>query len=127
MESNVAIGAFALGVLPSLPGFLATVKLIDGAHVAPFLLGLYNYAWFVGFGLAFAVFIDATVVRLVLVPATMELLGDRNWWLPRWLDRFLPKIDVEGASHAEKKASDDPDFELEVENVLSDGATERRV
>ena len=42
---------------------------------------------------AFAVFIDATVVRMVLVPATMELLGDRNWWLPRWLDRALPHLD----------------------------------
>ncbi|MFM8016143.1 MAG: MMPL family transporter, partial [Actinomycetota bacterium] len=51
-----------------------------------------------GFGLAVAVFLDATVVRLLLVPATMELLGDRNWWLPRWLDRLLPKIDVEGSS-----------------------------
>ena len=43
-----------------------------------------------GIGLATAVFVDATVVRMVLVPATMELLGDRNWWLPRWLDRLLP-------------------------------------
>ena len=51
-----------------------------------------------GFGLAVAVFLDATVVRMLLVPATMELLGDRNWWLPRWLDRLLPKIDVEGGS-----------------------------
>ena len=51
-----------------------------------------------GFGLAVAVFLDATVVRMLLVPATMELLGDRNWWLPRWLDRLLPKIDVEGKS-----------------------------
>jgi RND superfamily putative drug exporter len=42
------------------------------------------------------VLLDATVVRLLLVPATMELLGDRNWWLPRWLDRLLPNIDVEG-------------------------------
>jgi RND superfamily putative drug exporter len=49
-----------------------------------------------GIGLATAVFVDATVVRMVLVPATMELLGDRNWWLPRWLDRLLPSIDVEG-------------------------------
>jgi putative drug exporter of the RND superfamily len=48
-----------------------------------------------GIGLATAVFVDATVVRLVLVPATMELLGDRNWWLPGWLDRLLPRIDVE--------------------------------
>jgi putative drug exporter of the RND superfamily len=49
-----------------------------------------------GLGLATAVFVDATVVRMALVPATMELLGDRNWWLPRWLDRLLPRIDVEG-------------------------------
>jgi RND superfamily putative drug exporter len=43
-----------------------------------------------GLGLAAAVLLDATVVRLVLVPATMELLGDRNWWLPAWLGRMLP-------------------------------------
>jgi RND superfamily putative drug exporter len=49
-----------------------------------------------GIGLAAAVFVDATVVRMVLVPATMELLGDRNWWVPRWLDRLLPRLDVEG-------------------------------
>jgi putative drug exporter of the RND superfamily len=49
----------------------------------------------IGFGLAFAVFIDATVVRLVLVPATMELLGDRNWWFPKWLE-WVPRINVEG-------------------------------
>ena len=49
-----------------------------------------------GLGLAVAVFLDATVVRMLLVPATMELLGERNWWIPRWLDRLLPRIDVEG-------------------------------
>src|ERR1700730_15046720 len=48
-----------------------------------------------GIGLAFAVFIDATVVRLVLVPATMELLGDRNWWFPSWLE-WLPRVHIEG-------------------------------
>jgi RND superfamily putative drug exporter len=53
-----------------------------------------------GFGLAVAVFLDATIVRMLLVPATMELLGDRNWWLPRWLDRALPKINIEGPAHA---------------------------
>ncbi|HEY8526496.1 MAG TPA: MMPL family transporter [Acidimicrobiales bacterium] len=51
-----------------------------------------------GLGLATAVLVDATVVRMVLVPATMELLGDRNWWLPRWLDRLLPRVDVEGTA-----------------------------
>ena len=50
-----------------------------------------------GLGLATAIFVDATVVRLVLVPATMKLLGDANWWLPRWFARRLPAIDVEPA------------------------------
>jgi RND superfamily putative drug exporter len=49
-----------------------------------------------GVGLATAIFIDATIVRLVLVPAAMTLLGDANWWMPRWLDRLLPAIDIEG-------------------------------
>jgi RND superfamily putative drug exporter len=48
-----------------------------------------------GVGMAVAVLIDATVVRLVLVPATMTLLGRLNWWLPGWLDRLLPRLDVE--------------------------------
>jgi RND superfamily putative drug exporter len=52
-----------------------------------------------GLGLATAVFLDATLVRLVLVPATMKLLGDANWWLPTWLDRLLPKWDLEGAGN----------------------------
>jgi RND superfamily putative drug exporter len=56
-----------------------------------------------GMGLAVAVLIDATLVRMVLVPATMELLGARNWWIPKWLDRVLPKIDVEGHSHIADK------------------------
>ncbi|MFE4575575.1 MMPL family transporter [Streptomyces chartreusis] len=57
-----------------------------------------------GFGLATAIFIDATVVRMVLVPATMTLLGRTNWWLPKWLDRMLPRgpvgTDAESTSEA---------------------------
>ena len=49
-----------------------------------------------GVGLAGAVFLDAFILRTVLVPAVMHLLGDRNWWLPRWLDRALPRVAVEG-------------------------------
>jgi RND superfamily putative drug exporter len=49
----------------------------------------------IGLGLAVAVLIDATLVRMVLVPATMELLGDRNWWLPRWANRLLPRLQIE--------------------------------
>jgi RND superfamily putative drug exporter len=48
-----------------------------------------------GLGLAAAVAIDATVVRMLLVPATMSLFGDKNWWIPRWLDRILPNLTVE--------------------------------
>jgi len=54
-----------------------------------------------GLGLAVAVFIDATVVRMVLVPAAMELLGDANWWLPDWLGRILPMIHVDAAQDNE--------------------------
>ncbi|MGB0112762.1 MAG: MMPL family transporter, partial [Ilumatobacteraceae bacterium] len=53
-----------------------------------------------GLGLASAVFLDATLVRMLLVPATMKLLGARNWWLPGWLDRILPTLNVEGGTHA---------------------------
>lgn len=49
-----------------------------------------------GLGLALAVFLDASLVRMLLVPATMELLGSRNWWLPRWLDRIVPNLNIEG-------------------------------
>ena len=55
-----------------------------------------------GLGLATAVLVDATLIRLVLVPAVMELLGARNWWLPRWLDRLLPVVHVEAPSHADR-------------------------
>jgi putative drug exporter of the RND superfamily len=49
-----------------------------------------------GIGLASAVFFDATIVRMLLVPATMELLGAKNWWIPKWLDKIMPRINVEG-------------------------------
>jgi putative drug exporter of the RND superfamily len=48
-----------------------------------------------GLGLAFAVLVDATIVRMMLVPSIMEILGDANWWFPKWLS-FLPRIDIEG-------------------------------
>jgi RND superfamily putative drug exporter len=48
-----------------------------------------------GIGLAAAIFLDATVVRMVLVPAVMQLLGSANWWIPSWLERILPRLDVE--------------------------------
>jgi putative drug exporter of the RND superfamily len=48
-----------------------------------------------GIGLASAIFLDATIVRMVLVPAVMQLLGARNWWIPEWLERILPRLDTE--------------------------------
>ncbi|WP_430382682.1 MMPL family transporter [Streptomyces sp. P10-4] len=50
----------------------------------------------IGFGLAIAVFFDAFIVRMAIVPAVLALLGKRAWWLPQWLDRALPNVDVEG-------------------------------
>jgi RND superfamily putative drug exporter len=50
----------------------------------------------IGFGLAIAVFFDAFVVRMAIVPAVLALLGKKAWWLPKWLDRALPNVDVEG-------------------------------
>jgi RND superfamily putative drug exporter len=50
-----------------------------------------------GFGLALGVLLDAFIVRMLLMPALMHLLGRSAWWLPKWLDRILPNVDVEGA------------------------------
>ncbi|WP_371579626.1 MMPL family transporter [Streptomyces sp. NBC_01314] len=72
----------------------------------------------IGFGLAIAVFFDAFVVRMAIVPAVLALLGDKAWWLPKWLDRALPNVDVEGEglrAHddaAKNSAEDDEDREL---------------
>jgi RND superfamily putative drug exporter len=87
-------------------GLAATARVITAAAAimivvfGSFLLEEDRVIKLFGLGLAVAVFLDATLVRMLLVPATMELLGARNWWLPKWLDRILPKIDVEG-HHAE--------------------------
>jgi RND superfamily putative drug exporter len=66
---------------------------------AAFVLGDDRALKLFGLGMAVAVFLDATIVRMLLVPATMELLGDRNWWIPKWLDRILPRVNVEGHGH----------------------------
>jgi len=83
-------------------GLAVTARVITAAAIimvcvfSAFVLGDDRNLKLFGLGMAVAVFVDATVVRMVLVPATMELLGDRNWWLPKWLDRILPHLDVEG-------------------------------
>ena len=84
-------------------GLAATARVITAAALimilvfSAFVLGDDRAIKLFGFGLAIAVFLDATIVRLILVPATMELLGDSNWWIPKWLDRILPTVRVEPA------------------------------
>jgi putative drug exporter of the RND superfamily len=96
-------------------GLAATAKVITAAAaIMVFVFGTFilendRTVKLMGTGLAAAILLDATIVRMLLVPATMELLGDRNWWLPRWLDRILPNIDVEG--HAEPVVEEEPDRE----------------
>ncbi len=53
----------------------------------------------IGLGLATAILVDAAIVRMVLVPAVMELLGDRAWWAPRWLKRLIPEVEIESRAH----------------------------
>jgi putative drug exporter of the RND superfamily len=85
-------------------GLAATARVITAAALimilvfSAFILGDDRAIKLFGFGLAVAVFLDATIVRLILVPATMEILGDRNWWIPKWLDRILPRVQVEPAA-----------------------------
>jgi RND superfamily putative drug exporter len=87
-------------------GLAVTARVITAAALimvcvfAAFVLGVDRQLKLFGLGMAVAVLIDATIVRMVLVPSTMQLLGARNWWMPAWLDRALPRLDVEGHDHA---------------------------
>jgi RND superfamily putative drug exporter len=76
-------------------GIITGAAIIMVAVFAGFAAGRLTSLEQMGFGLAVAVFMDATIVRSILVPSTMKLLGDRNWYLPTWLE-WLPKVDVEG-------------------------------
>ena len=82
-------------------GLTATARVITAAAAImvtvflAFVLGPDRIIKQFGIGLATAIFFDATVVRIFLVPATMELLKEANWWMPKWLDRILPNINVE--------------------------------
>ena len=70
-----------------------------------------------GLGLATAILVDATVVRMVLVPATMALLGKANWWLPAWLDRVLPRLTVDGQAPEPMYAPSYDDAPVDVPEV----------
>ena len=101
-----------------LTGLTSSARVITAAALimisvfASFVLGDDPDIKMFGIGFSVAVLLDATVVRMVLVPATMALLDRANWWLPRWLDRLLPNVDVEGerllaALDAESRAESD--------------------
>jgi RND superfamily putative drug exporter len=98
-EEYVATGDNETAVIRGLAGtarVITSAALIMISVFAGFVLGNDPLTKMMGLGLASAILIDATVVRVVLVPATMQLLGDANWWLPRWLDRRMPTIDIDG-------------------------------
>jgi RND superfamily putative drug exporter len=99
-EEYLVSGDNALAVAD---GLAATARVITAAAAimvcvfSSFILGDVRVLKLFGLGLASAVFMDATIVRMVLVPSTMELLGKANWWFPHWLDRVVPHISVEAA------------------------------
>ncbi len=100
-------------------GIAATARVITSAALimisvfGGFVLGDDPSLKMMGLGLATAILVDATIVRIVLVPATMTLLGNANWWLPKWLDRLLPTIDIEGGAMGEvPPAAGDEDRKL---------------
>jgi RND superfamily putative drug exporter len=100
-------------------GLAATARVITAAaFIMVFVFGAFlleddRVVKLMGVGLATAVLLDATIVRMLLVPATMELLGDRNWWVPRWLGRILPNVDVGGHADDEVAADAEPRPTLE--------------
>ncbi|MGH2687685.1 MAG: MMPL family transporter, partial [Actinomycetota bacterium] len=99
-EEYVRTGSNELAVARGLEGTARTITSAAAVMVVVFIAfstGRVLPFKEMGFGLAMAVLIDATLVRTVLVPAAMRLMGDWNWWMPAWLDRLLPKIALEDA------------------------------
>jgi RND superfamily putative drug exporter len=94
-------------------GLTATARVITSAAVimiavfAGFVTNPASFVKMIGLGLSVAVLLDATIIRMVLVPSTMTLLGNANWWLPRWLDRLLPHLDVDNEGPEPDSATSD--------------------
>ena len=94
---------------------ITSAALIMISVFASFILDLEVTTKMFGIGLSVAVFLDVTLVRMILVPAAMSLLGHRAWWLPAWLERRLPTIDIEGGDHdgeVQQPAAAEPEREL---------------
>jgi RND superfamily putative drug exporter len=106
-------------------GLATTARVITAAAAImiavfmSFVLGDLRVLKLLGLGLAVAIFIDASIVRMVLVPSTMELLGKANWWMPRWLDRLIPHISVEAPPDLRPAAADAAEPTEEEELVRS--------
>ncbi|MGW2914368.1 MMPL family transporter [Streptomyces asoensis] len=97
--------AYVHGESPSqavVTGFRHSAKVVAAAAIimmavfGGFISSSESMIKMIGFGLAIAVFFDAFIVRMAIVPAVLALLGKKAWWLPKWLDRVLPNVDVEG-------------------------------
>jgi RND superfamily putative drug exporter len=93
-------------------GIANTARVITAAGaimvvvVLAFLLSTEVFLKLLGLGMATAIFVDATIVRMVLVPAIMQLLGDANWWIPGWLNRILPRVDVAAPARSPSSTSE---------------------
>ena len=104
-----------------LTGLSASARVITAAAIimvsvfGSFVLGDDPTIKMFGIGLSAAVLLDATVVRMVIVPAVMTLFGDRAWWYPAWLDRITPDIDVEGEQLIHRLAVEEAPGETEAE------------
>ncbi len=114
-EEYVATGdshASVVRGLSSTARVITSAALIMMSVFGAFVLGDDPNGKMFGVGLAVAVLLDATLVRMVLVPATMSLVGRANWWLPAWLDRILPHLDLEAAPQGAEVVTIEPDREL---------------
>ncbi|MGW3728283.1 MMPL family transporter [Streptomyces sp. NPDC000851] len=118
--------AYVHGEKPSqavVTGFRHGARVVTAAAVimmavfAGFIGSSESMVKMIGFGLAIAVFFDAFIVRMAIVPAVLALLGDKAWWLPKWLDRALPNVDVEGEGLKAQSKDADPDEERELVRV----------
>ncbi len=95
-------------------GLAATARVVTAAAAimiavfAAFIPSPQVFLKVIGVGMAAAILIDATVVRMLLVPAIMQILGRANWWLPAWLDRVLPRVRIEGADDHEGGVQEPP-------------------
>ncbi|MGB9012801.1 MAG: MMPL family transporter, partial [Aeromicrobium sp.] len=104
--TEAVIGGFRHGAR-----VVTAAALIMASVFAGFILGGDPTIKSIGFALAFGVLIDAFVVRMMIVPALMTLMGHKAWYLPAWLDRILPDVDIEGAKLDHRTA--DADAELD--------------